>query len=89
MMNNWADVFPPRRSPNVPLTKRNFILHRARQCQQERHHIPNLILTDFYDSGDVVGAARILNGLGNQRAGADRQARTRRVSGAVIVAVSR
>jgi hypothetical protein len=66
MMNNWADVFPPRRSPNLPLTKRGFILRRARQCQSQRHHIPNLILTDFYDSGDVVGAARILNGLGDQ-----------------------
>jgi hypothetical protein len=67
MMNDWADVFPPRRSPNVPLTQRNFILRRARQCESERHHIPNLILTDFYDSGDVIGAARILNGLGNER----------------------
>jgi hypothetical protein len=66
MMNNWADVFPPRRSPNLPLTKRAFILRRARQCESQRHHIPNLVLTDFYDSGDVVGAARILNGLGSQ-----------------------
>jgi hypothetical protein len=67
MMNNWADVFPPRRSPNLALTKRAFILHRARQCQSERHHIPNLILSDFYDSGDVVGAARVLNGLGDEK----------------------
>jgi hypothetical protein len=67
MMNDWADVFPPRRSPNLPLTKRAFILHRARQCESERHHIPNLILTDFYNSGDVVGAARVLNGLGDQK----------------------
>jgi hypothetical protein len=65
MMNDWADVFPPRRSANLPLTKRPFILHRARQCESERHHIPNLILTDFYDSGDVVGAARVINGLGD------------------------
>jgi len=68
MMNNWADVFPPRRSPNIPLVKRDFILKRARQCEAERHHIPNLILTDFYDSGDVVGAARVLNGLGEEKA---------------------
>jgi hypothetical protein len=67
MMNNWADVFPPRRSPNLPLTKRGFILKRARQCEAERHQLPNLILTDFYDSGDVVGAARVLNGLGDQK----------------------
>jgi hypothetical protein len=64
MMNNWADVFPPRRSPNLALVKRDFIVERARQCEAERHKLPNLILTDFYDSGDVVGAARQLNGLG-------------------------
>jgi hypothetical protein len=67
MMNNWADVFPPRRSPNLPLLKRNFILARARRCERERHHLPNLILTDFYNSGDVVGAVRELNGLGKQK----------------------
>ncbi|HEV2975325.1 MAG TPA: hypothetical protein VGX69_10090 [Solirubrobacteraceae bacterium] len=67
MMNDWADVFPPRRSPNVALTQRAFIVKRGRQCLAERHHLPNLILTDFYDSGDVVGAARVLNGLGEQR----------------------
>jgi hypothetical protein len=65
MMNDWADVFPPRRSPNLELTKRGFILKRARQCEAERHKLPNLILTDFYDSGDVIGAARVLNGLGD------------------------
>jgi hypothetical protein len=68
MMNNWADVFPPRRSPNVALVQRAFILGRAKQCETERRHIPNIILTDFYDSGDVVGAARVLNGLGEQAA---------------------
>ncbi len=64
MMNDWADVFPPRRSPNVALTQRAFIVKRARQCQAERDRLPNLVLTDFYDTGDVVGAARVLNGLG-------------------------
>lgn len=67
MMNDWADVFPPRRSPNVALTQRDFIVKRGRQCLADRHHIPNLILTDFYDSGDVAGAARVLNGLGDQK----------------------
>ncbi|HLB21490.1 MAG TPA: hypothetical protein VK605_05235, partial [Solirubrobacteraceae bacterium] len=67
MINDWADVFPPRRSPNVALVKRSFIVKRARQCEKERHKLPNLILTDFYDSGDVVGAARVLNGLGEAK----------------------
>jgi hypothetical protein len=67
MMNNWADLFPPRLSPNIPLVKKKFILKRANQCLVQRSHIPNLILTDFYDRGDVIGAVRELNGLGNQK----------------------
>ncbi|MFI4990192.1 MAG: hypothetical protein ACHQHO_04680 [Solirubrobacterales bacterium] len=67
MMNDWADVFPPRRSPNLALVKRDFIVGRARRCERERHKLANLILTDFYDSGDVVGAARVLNGLGGEK----------------------
>ena len=66
MMNNWADVFPPRRGPNLALNKRAFILQRARQCEAERHQIPNVILFDFYDSGDVIAAVATLNGLGEQ-----------------------
>lgn len=59
------DKFLKDNPAHLPLTKRSFILRRARQCQAQRHRLRNLILTDFYDSGDVVGAARILNGLGN------------------------
>lgn len=66
MMNNWADVFPPRRGPNLALNKRAFILQRARQCEAERHQIPNVILFDFYDSGDVIAAVATLNGLGGE-----------------------
>ncbi len=67
MMNNWADIFPPRPSPNIPLVKRAFILKRARQCEQQRGRIPNLILTDYYDRGDVIGAVAALNGVAGQR----------------------
>jgi hypothetical protein len=67
MMNDWADIFPPRPTPNIPLVKRAFILKRARQCEQQRGRIPNLILTDYYDRGDVVGAVAALNGVAGQR----------------------
>ena len=67
MMNNWADVFPPRPTPNLPLVKRAFILARARQCVQQRGRTPNLILTDYYNRGDVVGTVALLNGLGDQK----------------------
>jgi hypothetical protein len=67
MMNNWADIFPPRPGPNVPLVQKDFLLARARQCQQQRGRYPNLILTDYYDRGDVVGAVNTLNGVAGQR----------------------
>jgi hypothetical protein len=72
MMNDWADVFPPRLSPNLPLVKRAFILSRARQCVQQRGRGPDLILTDFYDRGDVIGAVAALNGVANERPAAVR-----------------
>lgn len=68
MMNDWADIFPPRPGPNIPLVKRAFILKRARQCEAQRGRIPNLILTDYYDRGDVIGAVATLNGVAGERA---------------------
>jgi hypothetical protein len=67
MMNNWADVFPPRPRPNIPVVKRSFILARARQCIAQRGKVPNLILTDYYNRGDVVGAVAELNGVAGQK----------------------
>ena len=63
MMNNWADIFPPRPGPNVPLQQRAFILRRAQQCIAQRGRIPNLVLTDYYNRGDVAGAVAELNGV--------------------------
>jgi hypothetical protein len=68
MMNNWADVFPPRASPNVPLVQKNFLLDRARQCVAERGKVPNLILTDYYNRGQVVEAVAELNGVAGETA---------------------
>jgi len=67
MMNDWADIFPPRPTPNLPLVKKAFILARARQCVGQRGHIPNLILTDYYNRGDVIDAVATLNSVENQR----------------------
>jgi hypothetical protein len=63
VMNDWADIFPPRPSPNVPLVQKDFIIKRAHECAVERGKIPNLIMTDYYNRGDVVGAVSELNGV--------------------------
>jgi hypothetical protein len=65
MLNNWADIFPPRPTPNVPLLKRAFLLSRARQCVEQRGRVVNLILTDYYNRGDVVKTVAELNGVTN------------------------
>jgi hypothetical protein len=65
MMNNWADIFPPRPTPNVPLLKRAFLLSRARQCVEQRGRVVNLILTDYYNRGDVIKTVAELNGVAN------------------------
>jgi hypothetical protein len=67
MMNDWADIFPPRPTPNVPLVQRSFIVGRARQCIEQRGRVPNLVLTDFYDRGQVVQAVAELNGVAGAR----------------------
>jgi hypothetical protein len=67
VMNDWADIFPPRPSPNVPLVQKDFILKRAHECDAERGKIPNLIMTDFYNRGDVVGAVAELNGVAGRK----------------------
>ena len=47
--------------------KRDFILSRAQQCVQQRGRYPNLILTDYYNRGNVIGAANTLNGVEGRR----------------------
>jgi hypothetical protein len=39
------------------------IVQRVRRCQRERGMTPNILAVDFAGIGDVVGAARALNGL--------------------------
>ena len=34
---------------------------------QQRGRFPNLILTDYYNRGNVIGAANTLNGVQGQR----------------------
>jgi hypothetical protein len=64
LLNHWVDTSPvPRASIAGEVNARDVLLRRARLCQRIRHRLPNLIAVDFYRRGDVVGAARVLNGL--------------------------
>jgi hypothetical protein len=63
-INHWIETTPAPRPSNAAIVNAyDFLLARARQCQKERRHLPNLIAVDFYDTGDILRVARTLNGL--------------------------
>jgi hypothetical protein len=55
---------PPRLTPALTVNRRDAILAHARACARTLGGLPGLIAVDFWQEGDVVGAARELNGLG-------------------------
>jgi hypothetical protein len=40
-----------------------FFLDKSRECEAKYHHLPNFVTVDFYDIGDVLTVARLLNGI--------------------------
>ena len=64
LINHWIETTPTPRPSNAEIVnQRDVIVRRARQCQRERRMLPNILAVDFAGVGDVVGAARVLNGL--------------------------
>jgi hypothetical protein len=61
MVNNWADVFPPKREANVDFLAKNFLLDRIRRCSAKRGLPVSLIATDHYDQGDLIEAVDEVN----------------------------
>ena len=41
----------------------DVLVDRARQCQAERGRLPNFLAVNFYNIGDLAGAADVLNGV--------------------------
>jgi hypothetical protein len=61
MLNQWADVFPPRVEPNVAFNEEELVLERIRECERERGRPVNLIATDFYDQGGMLDVVADVN----------------------------
>jgi hypothetical protein len=63
-INHWIETLPAPKPSNAAIVNaHDFLLARARQCQQERGKLPNILAVDFARTGDVVGVAAELNGL--------------------------
>ena len=64
LVNHWIETTPAPRASNAQVVNGyDFLLRRARACQRERGHIPNIISVDFYNFGDLVRVANTLNGI--------------------------
>ena len=64
LMNHWIDTTPaPRPSNAAIVNQRDYLLDRVRRCEVERGRRPTLLAVDFALTGDVVGAAAVLNGI--------------------------
>ena len=64
MVNHWIETTPTPKPSNAEIVNAyDVLLARARQCQRERNHVPNLLVVDFAGIGDLLRVARTLNGL--------------------------
>jgi hypothetical protein len=63
LVNHFIEQVPPQPAAAAAVNERDFLLGRARRCRRERGRMPNILAVDFFRTGDVVGAARALNGL--------------------------
>ena len=69
LMNHWIlgnGVMPLKEFAEVVNTHQ-VLTARARTCEEIRGKLPTILAVDFLGTGDVVGAARTLNGLDTQR----------------------
>ncbi len=64
LINHWIETTPTPKPSNAEIVnQRDVIVKRVRQCERERRMKANILAVDFAGVGDVVGAARVLNGL--------------------------
>lgn len=62
-MNHWIQRIAPDRVDSVNINRLDVLVDRARQCERERGRMPNYLAVNFYNIGDVVEAADVLNGV--------------------------
>lgn len=63
LINHWIQRIAPDRADAARVNALDVLVHRARQCERERGRRPNYLAVNFYDIGDVVAAADVLNGF--------------------------
>lgn len=63
LLNHWLPQRPALPSDALEVNAADVLLERARRCAEERDHVPNIVVVDFYDAGDLFSTVAALNGL--------------------------
>jgi hypothetical protein len=63
LVNHWVTTPPlPLPSNAAKINAYGPLLHRLRECQRLRRHLPNLVAVNFYRRGDLFRVVDALNG---------------------------
>jgi hypothetical protein len=63
LLNHWIQRGSPNRVDAAIVNDYDFLLARARQCEQERGKMPNFVAVNWYSQGDLVDVVNTLNGV--------------------------
>jgi hypothetical protein len=62
LINHWIDTSPaPRPSNAAKVNRRDALLDRIHECEEQRDLEANLVAIDFFEEGDLFGAVAELN----------------------------
>jgi hypothetical protein len=62
-INHFLDKLPPAPSDSAIVNAYALLLARARQCQDERRLVPNIVAINFYEIGDLLRVVDAINGV--------------------------
>jgi hypothetical protein len=76
LLNHWIQRGSPNRVDAAIVNDYDFLLARARQCEQERGKMPNFVAVNWYGQGDLVDVVNTLNGVEPSQQQAEARAKT-------------
>ena len=63
LLNHWIQRGSPNRVDAAIVNEYDFLLARARQCEEERGKMPNFVAVNWYGQGDLFEVVDTLNGV--------------------------
>ncbi len=63
LVNHWLSNPNRRVTDSAAVNSYNVLWPRVSECEQQRGQIPNFVVVDFYDEGDLLTVVNRLNGV--------------------------